>query len=575
TGWNTNRRVVTWNPSNASGTPFRIGTLSATQQALLDTVYRTGNDSADYLNYLRGDPTHEESSAAAGSARIYRNRTKAVGDIVGSKVRAVGPPSAPFSDASNPGYSAFKTTWANRPTMVYVGSNSGMLHAINGSLTGAEAGKEVFAYVPAALFSGPSTPAIPEVNGLQSRGDPNFSHKPMVDGTPAVFDIDFGRTGGSIGTPDWRSVLVGALGKGGKSYYAIDVTNPAAMTSELLVAGKVLWEFSHPDLGYTYGEPTAVKTKKWGWVLIFGSGYNNSGAGYFFVVNPKTGALLEKVGTGMGSSTNQAGMAHAQGFVPDRTDFTADAAYAGDLFGNLWRLDLTPITGAYAAPTRLATLTNAVGTALPITSRPLAVVHPVLNRRFVTVGSGKLLDTSDITNSTPQVFAAILDGNNNGFNTQPLPTGVTYPIQRTNLVQLTDLRTKTTIDFNTRMGWWIDLEAAAGGSTWRVISEPSSFYGVVTFAAMVPNGDACNPSGMSRVFSVDVGSGKSQLLDDSGNTIAYASVPGVVTEHKTYSVNGVPRLIVSTDQGGIMPLNRPPLTNVLRRLNWRELPLSD
>ena len=36
-------------------------------------------------------------------------------------------------------------------------------------------------------------------------------------------------------------------------------------------AGKVLWEFSHADLGYTYGEPALVKTRKHGWVLIVGT----------------------------------------------------------------------------------------------------------------------------------------------------------------------------------------------------------------------------------------------------------------------------------------------------------------
>ena len=42
-------------------------------------------------------------------------------------------------------------------------------------------------------------------------------------------------------------------------------------------------------------------------------------------------------------------MAHVQAFLLDRTDGTADTVYAGDLLGNLWRLDLT---APAAAPTR-------------------------------------------------------------------------------------------------------------------------------------------------------------------------------------------------------------------------------
>ena len=576
TGWNTGRRMVTWNTATNTGVAFRDTSIAAAQKAALDTVYRSGDDSADYLNYLRGDTTHEENSSASGSSHMYRTRALMVGDIVGSKVRPVGPPQAPYATAANPGYSTFKTTWASRKTMLYVGTNAGVLHAIDGSLTGSTAGREEFAYVPGSLFVGPT--GTPTVNGLASRGDPNFAHKNLVDGPPAVFDIDFGRTAGGTGT-DWRSVLVGSMGKGGKSYFAIDVTDPSTMTSETAVAGKVLWEFSHTDLGYTYGEPTAVKTRKWGWVLIFGSGHNNTdGKGYFFIVNPRTGALLEKVGTGLGSTSAPAGMAHVQSYVLDRTDGTADAIYAGDLLGNLWRLDVTATSGAYPTPTKLAELTNASNAAVPVTSRPLIVVHPRLNRRYVVVGTGKLLDSTDISSTQSQAFVAIMDGNGNTFNSSAaLPAGMTFPIQRGNLVQHTDLTLPVTVPPATKIGWWLDLGTAAVGTGWRVITDASSFYGIVTFVSMLPNADACNPSGISRVYSIDVGTGESQLIDTAGATIAYSTVlSGVVIEHRTYSVAGVPRLIAGNDAGASASLRRRGTAGLgLRRLNWRELPLAD
>ncbi len=582
TGWDTARRMVSWNTTTNAGIPFRYTSLSTGQKTALDTVYRSGDDSSDYLNYLRGDPTHEESSSASGSAHIYRNRTGPVGDIVGSRLRPVGPPSATYSNAANPGYSTFKTTWATRKTMLYVGTNAGMLHGIDGSLTGSSAGQEVFAYVPGALYQGPS--GTPGVDGLASRGDPDFTHKAMVDGPPAVFDIDLGRTmddaGTTLGaTTNWRSVLVGSLGKGGKSYFAIDVTDPSTMTTEALVAGKVLWEFSHADLGFTYGAPSAVKTRKWGWVLVFGSGYNNTdGKGYFFFVNPRNGALLEKVGTGVGSTSARAGMAHVQAYILDRTDGTAESVYAGDLLGNLWRLDVTPASGAYAAPTRLAQLTNASGEALPVTSRPLVVVHPRLNRRFIAVGTGRLLHSSDVSSTQKQIFAAVLDGTGTAMSTSAsLPSGVTYPIQMSNLVENTDLTRPVTLDFNSNMGWWVDMGRTGNNIGWRVITDPSSFFGLVTWVSMVPNGDACSPAGKSRVYSVDVGTGESQLIDSAGTTIAYStSMPSVVIDQGTYSVNGVPRLLVGDDGGRTSILQRRvPSGMGLRRLNWRELPVAD
>jgi type IV pilus assembly protein PilY1 len=112
---------------------------------------------------------------------------------------------------------------------------------------------------------------------------------------------------------------------------------------------------------------------------------------------------------------------------------------------------------------------------------------------------------------------------------------------------------------------------------WRVINDPSSFFGLVTWVSMVPNGDACSPAGKSRVYSVDVGTAESQLINNLGNTIAYSTaMPSVVIDQGTYSVNGVPRLLVGDDGGRTSILQRrTPSGMGLRRLNWRELPVGD
>lgn len=570
TGWDTGRNIVSFNTATNAGAPFRTTGISATQLAALDTAFRSGDDSTDYLNYLRGERKHERSSPVAGSAKAYRDRVSLVGDIVGSKARPVGRPDAPFSSAANPGYGAFKTAYAARKTMVYVGTNQGVLHGVDGSLSGGTAGKEVFAYIPGALYAG--------ANGLKRLGDPDFVHYNFVDATPMAADVDFGRTQGGSGT-DWRTILVGGLGKGGKSLYAIDVTDPSAMTSEAAVASKVLWEFSHADLGYTYGEPAAVKTKKYGWVLIFGSGYNNAdGKGYFFIVNPRTGALLDKIGTGEGSPSDDAGLAHVQAFMLDRTDGTADAVYAGDLHGNLWRLDLTG-TGSYAAPQKLAALTDASGVRLAVTSRPLIVVQPNTNRRYVTVGTGRLLHSSDIGSTQSQRYFAVIDGSGMRFNkAADLPSGISFPVTTAKLKELTDLTQKVTLNLASEIGWFVDLGTVAGGPGWRVVSDSTSFLGTVAFTAMVPSTDsACEPSGSSRVYAIDLGSGSSKLLNSAGVVVPYLStLPGVVTDLRFYSVAGKPRLLAGTDTGatGAMPGQWTPGV-ALRRLNWREIPLAD
>jgi type IV pilus assembly protein PilY1 len=571
-GWDTGRRVVTWNPSagNAgSGVPFRYSELSASQRTALDTAYRTGDDGADYLSYLRGDRTNETSG-------VYRKRTKLLGDIVGSKVVSVGRPSMPLTDAPNPGYPAFRSSWANRQPMIYVGSNDGMLHAFNGALTGDAAGVEVFAFVPNALFQGPN--GTPQVDGLASLGNPTFEHHFFVNATPKVFDVDLNRTPGASGAPNWKSILIGGLGKGGRSYYAIDVTDPAGMTSEAAVASRVLWEFTDPDLGYSYGEPLVVKTRKYGWVVILASGYNNpDGRGYLFFVNPRTGALLEKVSTGVGTSSDPSGFAHPMAYVLDFTDGTADAVYGGDLFGNVWRFDLTTATGRYAAPTRFAELKTASGSIQPVTTRPLVEVDPRTNRRYVFTGTGRLLADSDISSTQEQTFYAIVDGSGSKFNSaSELPQGVRFPIGRSRLLNNTNLLDGVSSSGSAPMGWYVDLGTGANGIGWRVINDSTAFFGVVAFASTLPNGDACSPSGSSRIYALDFVGGKSMLTNAAGSPIAYSVKQGVTNDLRFFSVDGKVKLVSGGDRGGVQlePGNFGAATG-FRRLNWRELPVAN
>ncbi len=590
-GWNTGRRVVTWNPSSGpagAGVPFRIASLSASQVAALDTTYRASNDSADFLNYLRGERLHEQASTAPSSSRAYRTRTSLLGDIVDSKLVPIGKPSFPYKEEFNPGYTTFKTAWQNRPTVVYVGANDGMLHALN-----AVDGTELFSYVPSALFNGPyNTPAV---DGLAALGNPGYVHHYYVNSTPTVFDVDLSATVGvATGTPtNWRSVLVGGLGKGGKSYYAIDVTDPASMTSEAAVAGKVLWEFTDPDLGFTYDGPVIAKTRKYGWVFVFPSGYNNAdGRGYLFFVNPRTGALLEKVTTGVGTAIDQAGLAYANGYVPRYGEQMIDSVYAGDLLGNVWRLDVTAATGNYPAPELFARLSDSLGNRQPVSSRPVIETDLGSRYRYVFIGTGRLLDTSDINSTRKQAFYALRDGNNVRFNRSTDP-GVTLPITPAMLSQVTDpLVGATGVP---AIGWYLNQDYV-DALAWRSISRPNASYAplVLFTSILMTNADVCQPNGRSRIYGLRFSTGQSMLFDiDPNGTNASAAV--------RQSFIGVDGIVLSTQivnqthgandpatsregAGGIYDTSggakgrfefEKGAGQGLRRMNWREIPVAD
>ena len=218
-----------------------------------------------------------------------------------------------------------------------------------------------------------------------------------------------------------------------------------------------------------------------------------------------------------------------------------------------------------------------------MTSRPLIIPQPVTNRRYVTVGTGKLLQRRRISaSSQAQPYFAIIDGSGARFSkSTDLPSGITFPISTSKLKQLTDLTQKVTFDLTTEIGWFVDLGQVAGGAGWRVISDSSSFNGVVAFSAMVPASDsACEPTGNSRVYAIDLGTGASRLLNSSGTVIAYnSSLSGVVTDMGFFGdgkANGEKYFIIGNDGGKLDKPNIDLGTNHrLRRLNWREVPLAD
>jgi type IV pilus assembly protein PilY1 len=263
-------------------------------------------------------------------------------------------------------------------------------------------------------------------------------------------------------------------------------------------------------------------------------------------------------------------------FVLDRTDGTADAAYAGDLLGNVWRLDLTGTTGSYPAPLRLARLRSTGDEPQPVTSRPLIEVDPRTGHRFVLVGTGRMLANADIGSTAAQSFYALRDGNLLAFaQAAQLPAGVTWPLLRGDLADNTNLLDDVSYDPGTQAGWYVELSGGGGG--WRVVNDPASAFGVVTFAATQPSGDACNPSGSTRIYAISLGTGRSVLTSGPNAYISYSTaLTSVVTDLRFYTVNGVARLIAGSDAGEVGAIQgmfgTPP---GVRRLNWRELPVAN
>ena len=546
------------------------------------------------MNYLRGDKSNEGISTTN-----FRTRSHILGDIVYSAAVPVGAPNELYLDTAttgspNPGYNAFKSSKATRAQAVYVGANDGMLHAFDDTV--ANGGKETWAYIPMTLFGGGDpndsahTPAPAfQLGALAYRrgGIPLFSHRFYVNATPRVADVDFAYTNTSTQPAtgnDWRTILVGGLGAGGRAVYALDVTNPVAAPppvvstdTESSVATKVLWEYTEGNLGYVYDAPTIAKTYAYGWVVLVASGLNNPGGkGFLYVLNPnsplKTGQLLKKIPlpSDPGTDVSPTGLTTIRAFTASRQNPYVLQAYGGDLKGNIWRFDLSNADASKWKAELIATLKDGNGKAQPITSGVRIELDQNNNvDRYLFVGTGKLLDQPDLTDtSTINSMYVIKDGT----RTAPEPAPA-IPYSRASLNAVSGTSIAGFSGTPTGRGWYQD----ASNTSQKINSDVYADLDIVVFAFSEPSTDPCLAALTSTLFVRDLTTGNSALLS-GGSVVASvgisAGIAGVAllqADPGTSSATPAAVVQVTAMDGSVRSFNAniTPIVNAKHRFSWQ------
>ena len=517
-------------PSGATDTK-----LSQTSE--WSTDQKTAGTGANLVAYLRGQDRYEDQDRAGDYGayqRLYRDREKIIGDVVHSQPIYVQAPPYGFADA---GYAAFKTANASRLPTLYVAANDGMLHALN-----AADGNERWAYIPAMV--------LPDLWRLADKTYGN-NHRFFLDGPLVMADAKIGDT--------WKTILIGGMGAGGKAYYALDVTNPAVPV--------FLWNFTHKDLGNSYGVPFVTKLADGSWVVVVTSGYNNNtgtgdGMGHVFVLKVADGTVLKDISTGVGTTDLPSGLARLNVQVPSfDTDNTATGAYGGDLYGNMWRFNLDAGTA-----TKLA----AFGSSKPIMAAP--EIADVDGKKVVYFGTGKYLGNTDLTNKDVQTIYAIKDD------------GTTTISSTTDLVEQTtstseSIRTlsKNAVDFSTKWGWYINLPdtGGAGGGSERVAIDLQLYYGTLLVASVVPEASECQPGGYSWAYQLDYKTGGyvGTSNDHTGGTKFTSPIVGFTVAKLT---TGTPVYYPVTADGRkpppvILKMGGSGSSTGTKRVMWREL----
>jgi len=557
----TARKIFTHNGTNSLAfTAANFSSLSAAQQAALDQNPSGVSDGQGMarIGWLRGDKSGEISQGGD-----FRNRNNGIlGDIVNSDLLYIK--SLDFSydslPAATPGqtsYHSYRQLNSSRTPMVYTGANDGMLHAFN-----AQTGVELFAYVPAAIYSG--------LNRLPASG---YAHRYFVDGNAYAGDVYIGVP------PAWKTVLLGTLGGGGKSVFALDITDPVNFS-----ASDVLWEFTDPDLGFVHGQAKIARLNDGSWAAIIGNGYNgNSDRAYLFIVDLQTGALIKKIPTS--TSTNNGLSTPA--LVDINGDKIIDVVYAGDLQGNIWKFDLSQSDIAQwdvaykSEGTRkpLFTARNAGSQVQPITS-PVEVGFHKQNGYMIFFGTGQFIASGDATDKKVQSLYGIWDKGSSitemdrSTLQQQTITAETVipPFERT--------VSSHSVDWETKRGWYIDLPQSDDDPAERSVIMPMLNFGRVIFTTLIPSTDPCEAGGRNWLMLLDAETGgmmsKPQFdtnydgkLDSGDRVIAGVSSDGIRSESVAISAGSLTHLIAATTTGAVEKVtisnSAPP------RRSWKQL----
>jgi type IV pilus assembly protein PilY1 len=406
-------------------------------------------------------------------------------------------------------------------------------------------------------------------------------------------------------------VLTGTTGAGGKSVFALDVTDPASFG-----ASKVLWEINQDTpyrssgttvdavdpqyssrLGFTVGQPVVAKLNNGEWAAIFGNGYRSNGEqASLYIVRVADGTLIRRIDTGVGSVSVPNGLGTPTLYDSDG-DEIVDSAYAPDMRGNVWKFSLTgnnPSNWNIAFGTAtgfpngqpLFQARSGAGAVQPISAR-IELAKPPTGKPGIMVlfGTGRFFAVGDNTDTTGQSFYGIWDNfstpvtaTDRGTLQQQTVTSTTMTVRGVAGTAVRNVSSNT-VDWTTKRGWYLDLPA----SMERVIGAAAVRDGRAIFTTLIPSTDPCEFGGTGWLMEVSATTGAKlpySVFDTDGDklvTAADAGISGVqigvgmVKRPLVLDGSPVAAKFLSGTKGEIQLERNLSFGPVLGRESWREV----
>ena len=217
----TNNTVLDYHRDSAIGGSSKLARCGAIGQDISSVADGIDDDVQGLINFVRGEDWFDYD----GDCDLTEVRVRPFGDIYHSELVVVGKPNAETAFRTTnqesywrakKDYQTFAIDNENREEIIYAGSNSGLLMAIQAS-----DGKEKWSFVPPFIAS-----RLPELINTSYNLTGGGGTNPIfgVDGSPTVHDMHIFHP--IFENEGWYTILMIPYGRGGAGFSVLDVTDP-------------------------------------------------------------------------------------------------------------------------------------------------------------------------------------------------------------------------------------------------------------------------------------------------------------------------------------------------------------
>jgi type IV pilus assembly protein PilY1 len=430
---------------------------------------------------------------------------------------------------------------ASDRTVIFAGSNDGMLHAFDDL-----GGEELWGFIPPCLL-GRLSELHTETPGI------------FVDGSPKAY-VAYDASGYVT-----KAILIFGLRRGGNYYYALDVTNPTTP--------KYLWRIYrnkqqgmsnyYQELGQTWSVPVIGKVA-YGtgekWVAIFGAGYDEDqdlanpppddiGRGVY-IADVLTGDCIFYKSYAGGTTTMTYAIPSDVAALDLNGDDLIERAYVGDMNSRIWRFDIGDLDHNNNSDPSEWTVKKIFE---PDMAEKRKVFYPpdvTLEKdstgeyEMLFFGTGDREDPKGVKAIRDRLYA-LKDRNYSGTLSKTDLVDVTLYYQKTAAEQKTMLA-----DINSKYGWWMQLDKKEGE---KCLASPVVYAKVAYFTSFSPSteavGDPCFiGEGTGTLYALNYATGQAafnfDLTNDTSGTVIGA------TDRRITIGSAIPSGVVITVIGG-------------------------